>query len=192
MSTQTQARLNPRWLIWGLRIAFFVALLTISARIRITIPGTPIPITMQTLAVLLTGMILGPVQGASAALSYVGLIALGAPLDTNGLGTAALISPTAGYLIGFAPAAFIAGLAWRVKGWRGFGLSFGLGLIGVAVLFTFGWLGLLPVMGGSPSAALMAGVIPFVFVDFGKALLAAALVKLGRESWLRWFTPPLA
>jgi len=191
LTTQIQSRTMPRWVITGLQIGLFVTLLTISAKIRLTIPGTPIPITMQTLAVLLTGMILGPVKGAAAVIAYVGLIWRGVPLDANGLGAAALISPTAGYLIGFMPAAFLAGIGWQAKGWQRFFNALGFGLIAVVVIFAFGWLGLFTLMGAADKA-FMAGVIPFVFIDFGKALLAAALVTLGRESWARWFGAELS
>jgi len=188
MLARSETRRMPAWMLVVLPIAVFAGLLAISPKVRIEIPGTPIPITAQTFAVLLTGMVLGPVEGTLAVIAYLGAIAAGAPLDARGLGPAAFFSPTAGYLIGFVPGAFIAGLAWRAndQGWRRVALSLLWGAAATVVMFAFGWLGLMTVLKGNIGAALMAGVFPFIFIDLGKVLLAAALVKLGRESWLRW------
>lgn len=188
MLVQTTTRRIPAWALLVLRVGIFAALLAISAKVRIEIPGNPIPITMQTLAVLITGMALGPIEGALAVITYLGSIALGAPFDARGLGPAAFFSPTAGYLVGFVPGAFIAGLAWRTdnRGWQRVALSVALGIVATAVMFLFGWLGLMAVLKGNTGAALMAGVFPFIFIDLGKVLLAASLLKLGHEAWLRW------
>lgn len=192
MLAQSGARSYPRWLLTAGRVVLFAGLLALSARITIELPGTPVPITAQTFAVLLTGMALGPVEGMTSVLAYLGAIALGLPLDARMLGPAAFASPTAGYLVGFIPGALIAGLAWRVNdnGWRKFALSLICGFAGVGVIFAVGVIGLLPFMGGSLPGALMAGAIPFIFVDFGKVLLAASLVKLGREAWARYVVKP--
>ena len=139
------------------------------------------PITAQTLIVWLAGMALGPVEGALSQLSYVALIALGAPIDTRGLGAAVLLGPTAGYLLGFIPGAFIAGLAWRsrlpLKVLAGFGgvlVVHVLGIGGIALAQHIAW------------TAAVGFDIQFVAVDFGKALLAASLINLGGASWRRW------
>jgi len=167
----------------ALRIAFFTVVILIGAQVRILLPGTPVPFTLQTLGVLLAGMALGPMEGVASVIGYLGLVALG----IDGRGVAAFASPTAGFLFGFVPGAFIAGLAWRVQEQVRFGLSVVCGLLGVAAVFALGmtWLANYT---HSWEAAFMAGVVPFIFVDFGKVLLAASLVRLGRESWLRWFT----
>src|SRR4051812_12603201 len=68
---------------------------------RITIPMQPVPFTLQTLAVLLAGLILGARDGAFSQLAYLALIALNVPVDAKGVGVAALFGPTAGYLFGF-------------------------------------------------------------------------------------------
>ena len=180
-----QSTLN-RWLQvrhkQALRIAFFTVVILLSAQIRIQIPGTPVPFTLQTLGILLAGMALGPLEGVSSVLGYLALVALG----IDGRGVAAFGSPTAGFLLGFLPGAFIAGLAWRSSERTRFALSVVCGLLGVTVVFVCG-MAWLATYTHSWAAAFMAAVVPFIFVDFGKVLLAASLVRLGRESWLRWF-----
>jgi biotin transport system substrate-specific component len=192
MIAQLAERRYPLWLIRVLRIAVFAAFIAISAKISIPIPGTPVLFTMQVLSVLLSGMILGSLEGTMSVIAYLGVIALNLPLDSAGRGAAAYIGPSAGFLIGFIPAAAIAGLGWRITNerWKFVGLLL-LGLLAVLVLHIIGFFGLLahPVTGGSWSIALSFGAVPFVFVDLGKVLLAASLVKLGRESWLRWLAP---
>ncbi len=172
---------RPSWQIRLLRIALFTGLTILSARLRIDLPNNPVPITAQTLIVWLAGMSLGPVEGALSQVAYVGLIALGAPLDARGLGALALFGPTAGYLIGFIPGAFVAGLAWRrpllfnvIAGFGGVIVVHVLGIAGIALAQHITW-------------GLAVGFdIQFVAVDFGKALLAASLVNLGISSWKRW------
>jgi biotin transport system substrate-specific component len=196
MTAETLSRRYPLWLIRVLRISFFIVLLIISAKVRIELPNTPVPITGQTLIVLLSGMILGPVEGMLSVLSYVAAIASGLPIDARGLGQGIFVGPTAaqfatgGYLIGFIPAAFVAGLAWRVKSEPAhLVLTFLCGLAAAAIILIFGTLGLafyrqLPV-----ENALLLSVYPFMLIEPGKALLAASLSTLKRESWLRWFPP---
>ena len=79
-------------------IGVFTLITILSARVTIEIG--PVPFTLQPLAVLLSGMILGWRDGLLSQAAYVGLIALGAPLDARAIGTAALLGPTAGDLIG--------------------------------------------------------------------------------------------
>jgi biotin transport system substrate-specific component len=165
--TNLTSRHYPVWLIRVLRIALFTVLIAISAKISIPIPGTPVPITAQVLAVLVTGMVLGPVEGFISVAVYLGAIVLNIPVDAKSAGSAALFRGTAGYLIA-------------------------LGIVAVIVDYIPGVIGLMPFYANSLEATLVGGVAPFVLVDFGKVLLAASLVKLGRESWLRWLAPELS
>jgi biotin transport system substrate-specific component len=184
MFSKLLSREYPAWVVPTLRIAFFVALLLLTTQIRIPIPGTPVPITMQVLVVLLAGMALGPIQGASAVLAYLGLIAAG----IDGRGMAAFAGPTAGYLVGFLLGALIAGLAFNQPERRKVWLDVGFGILAVAVIYLFG-VGWRAVSSGSWQFAFITGAAPFIVVDLGKVLLAASLAKLGRESWLRWGVP---
>jgi biotin transport system substrate-specific component len=190
MIAELASRRYPLWLVRVLRIALFSVLLALAARVRIELqPNTPVPITGQTLIVYLAGMVLGPWEGASSVIAYVAAIAGGLPLDTRGLGPAVFVGPTAGYLIGFIPAAFVAGLAWRTEGWRKLILSVICGLAGAAILLAIGTLGVSLFVGNSWGTALLFGLFPFMLIEPGKVLLAASLAHLGRESWLRWLAP---
>ena len=180
------------WLIRVLRIGFFMMLLALSARISIVVPTTPIPITMQTLMVLLTGMVLGPVEGAISVAGYVGAIAAGQPLDARMLGPAVFAGPTAGYLIAFIPAAFIAGLAWRVRERYRLILSMACGLAAALLILVVGTLGVALYSHIAWANALLLGLFPFMLIEPGKVLLAASLANLGHESWLRWIAPHTA
>jgi len=180
--SRTSLATRPEWQLRALRIALFVGLTALSARIRIELPGTPVPITAQTFVVFIAGMLLGSLEGAASQITYVGLIALGAPLDSRGLGTAALFSPTAGYLLAFIPGAFIAGL---LRG-RHVLLNILCGMGAALVIHVIGTAGVAISQKLSWQMAALLGSVPFILLDTGKALLAAALVNLG---YARRFLP---
>jgi biotin transporter BioY len=95
--------------------------------------------------------------------------------------------------LGFLPAAFVSGLAWRSTSKYKLALNIVLGILGAAIIEFSGMVGLgLGVMQGNWLRAFSAGVVPFIFVDSGKAILAATLVNLGHQSWLRWIMPRVA
>ncbi len=174
-------RLGVSRLAYAGGIALFAAFTALTARITIPLPFTPVPITLQVMAALLAGLVLGPRGGAISQLAYLAAVAAGLPLDARGLGPAALLGPTAGYLLGFAPAAFVTGwLAERLhimgSVWAG---SFIAALAGVAVIYAGGLAWLMPTA-GSLGAAWTLGAAPFILVDLGKALIAAAVAGSGR------------
>lgn len=161
-------------------IVSFAAITALTARITIPLPFTPVPITLQTLAVVLAGLVLGARGGAAAQLTYLGLVAIGLPLDARGLGAAAFFGPTAGYLVGFVPAAFVAGwLADRfsARTWWG---NFVAALAGMLAIYLVGasWLA---VVLGSWQNAWLGGVAPFILLDLGKAAVAAAVAESGKQ-----------
>jgi biotin transport system substrate-specific component len=160
-------------------IVLFAAFTALTARITVPLPFTPVPVTLQVMAVLLAGLVLGARGGALSQIAYLAAIAAGLPLDAYGRGPAALMGPTAGYLVGFVAAAFVTGwLAGRLSADRTGRLVAALG--GVAVVYACGsaWLTLWT---GSLSAAWALGVTPFLAVDVAKALLAAAVAESGRQ-----------
>ncbi len=147
---------------------------------RITIPLEPVPFTFQVLAVLLAGMLLGARDGALSQLVYVGLIALNLPLDARALGAASLAGPTAGYLYGFVPMAFISG--WLIeRGMQRAWQRWLAGVAGVVALYLCGVAGLMAGTGMEPGAAWAAGVAPFIVFDLVKAALAASLLAAGQR-----------
>jgi biotin transport system substrate-specific component len=174
------AHLSKTLWLWLAVTIIFAAITALTARITIPLPFTPVPITLQTLAVVLSGLVLGARGGALAQLFYLGLIAAGLPLDARGLGPAAFFSPTAGYLIGFVPAAFVAGwLAERLtaRSWWG---NFVAALAGMLVIYLLG-AGWLAVMLGSWQKAGLGGVAPFILFDLGKAAIAAGVAESGKH-----------
>ncbi len=167
-----------------LPVVFAVLLTAVTARITIPLPFTPVPITLQVLAVILTGLILGSRLAAASQLLYLAAIAAGAPLSAAAIGgPAAFMTPTAGYLVAFAPAAFVAG--WISERGRGPGqaglltnMLAGMVAVGVVYLCGAGWLALLT---GDVQTAVVQGVLPFIGLDLAKAAIAAAVARGGRS-----------
>lgn len=152
-------------------------LLTISAKIQV--PFWPVPMTMQTFAVLVLAMAFGPRLGVATVALYLTEGAFGLPVFAGpGIGLAYLAGPTGGYLIGFMAAAIVVGALAR-KGWDRNILS-GLAafLIGDVIIFAFG-VGWLSIIVGLEKAFL-AGMLPFLPGEAVKIALAAALLA---ASW---------
>jgi biotin transport system substrate-specific component len=142
------------------------------ARIAIPLPWTPVPVTGQTFAVLLTGMALGSRRGALAMALYLAEGAAGLPVFAGGAaGPAALLGPTGGYLLAFPLAAALTGFLAE-RGWDRRGLTtLAAMLIGSGVIFACGvsWLArFVP-----PAQLLGTGLLPFIPGDVVKASLAA-------------------
>ena len=135
-SPAAPAAARGRYLHEVIRILAGVALLTVSA--RIALPAQPVPITAQTLAVMLVGALLGSRRGALAVLAFLGAGAVGLPVFAYGGGVHYFFGPTAGYLVGFVPAAFVIGSLVE-RGWGRRGLTaLAVLLIGDAIIFAFG------------------------------------------------------
>jgi len=148
------------------------AALTVSA--RISLPISPVPISAQSFAVLMLGAMLGARRASASVLAYLAAGAMGAPVFVAGGGLSYLLGPTAGYLWGFLPAAWLLGeLADR--GWtRCQRRCLTMLLLAEAVLFSFGlaWLALYV----PASRLLVAGLWPFLPGETLKVLLAATLI----------------
>jgi biotin transport system substrate-specific component len=146
------------------------ALLTISAKVQV--PFYPVPMTMQTLVVLLIGMAFGARLGVATVALYLAEGAAGLPVfagtPEKGIGLAYMMGPTGGYLLGFVLAAAIAG--WIVERRRDAG---GLALAvvaGTGAIYAPGALWLASFVG--VAKALELGVLPFLWADLLKAALA--------------------
>ncbi|MEM1106090.1 MAG: biotin transporter BioY [Pseudomonadota bacterium] len=162
---------NPRQvLIAGAAIC----LLTASS--YIAVPIGPVPMTMQTLAVVLVGAGLGPRGGALCVLSWLGLAFAGAPLLAGGGGgPAAFVGPTAGYLAAFPIAAYLSGLLPRPDTWRAAALALAGFLAAHGLILALGTAWLSVFLGAE--AAFAAGAAPF-FIGAGiKSALAVAVLK---------------
>ncbi|GAB4408185.1 MAG: biotin transporter BioY [Anaerolineae bacterium] len=155
--------------------SLFIAL---SAQFAVPLPFSPVPVTGQTLAVLMVGVLLGSQRGSLALLTYLAEGALGLPVLAGGAaGLARLTGPTGGYLIGFVAAAYLVG--WLAeRGWdRRFETTLLAMVLGNAIIYTFGLLWLARFVGAERVLAL--GLWPFVPGDVGKILLATASLPWG-------------
>lgn len=178
-TTTTAAEVRPA--IFWIGVGAFMALTVAGARISVPLPWTPVPGTLQPLAVLLAGLFLGPRGGAASQILYLSAGLAGLPVFAlPGAGPAYFAGPTAGYLVGFVPAAWIAGRLIQGVGRPGFLRCLVAAVAGVSVLHLAGaaWLS---VLSGDPRAVFLSGVLPFVLFDLSKAALAAAL----RSAWGR-------
>lgn len=163
-------------------IALFVGLTIVSAQLKFYF-GSPVPVTLQVLVVLLAGLTLGARDGALSQVVYVGLVALNLPVDTNLAGAAALTGATAGYLVGFIPAAFVTG--WLAEhGANRVWQRWLAGIVGVAVIYALGVTVLRAVTGMTWGEAFAAGVAPFVVIDLIKAVIAAGLSETARAAFI--------
>ncbi len=159
-----------------LGVAGFVLLIGIAAQVRIPLPYTPVPMTLQLPAVLLAGFCLSPVSAVLAVLGYLTLGSAGAPLFA--LGSFGLAGVTGGYLIGFVVAAGMVSILSRNR--RGFvGMSLA-GLAGTAAVLALGTLWLVGLHGTSWSAALTVGVLPFVPKAVVEVLMLVAGIRVVR------------
>ena len=159
------------WAAWG-----FVLALALASQLAIPVPGTPVPITLQPLVVVLAGLVLGPTVGAGAMVVYLLLGAVGLPVfaPIGAPGLARFVGPTGGYLLAYPAAAYVAGaLALRMPSLRGRWLA---ACAGIAMLFV-GGLGQLTILTGSVSRAVALGVTPFAALDVVKAFIAAAITR---------------
>ncbi|MBY9068418.1 biotin transporter BioY [Hyphomonas sp. WL0036] len=142
-----------------------------------SVPMYPVPMTLQTLAVLLAGALAGPRLGAAIVVAWLALALGGAPVLSGGKGgLAALTGGTAGFLLSFPLAAYLAGLlpAWRGAG--GFARLVAAFLLLHGLILLAGW-GRLSLMIGA-EAAFSAGVGPFLPGAAVKSALAALIVVM--------------
>lgn len=158
------------------RTALMAAFTAVAA--QITIPLEPVPFTLQVLAVVLTGLLLGPRYGALAMAIYVLVGAIGVPVFAGFRGGLGIVfGDTGGYLLAYPLAAALAGLAAGTIATapRRRGLIAGLlwGTVALAVIYALGatWLAFLANL--SFGVAVAAGVLPFVPFDLIKVGLAA-------------------
>lgn len=158
-------------------IALFAALIAVLGLVPKIDIGA-VPITAQSMGIMLCGTVLGARRGALAVLLFLALVAIGLPLLSGGRGGLGVFAgPSVGYLIGFPIAAFVAGLI--VERWRtsvGIAAFAGAVIGGVAVLYAFGIPGMALVLQKPlPEAAAMA--MAFLPGDLIKAALAALITQ---------------
>lgn len=157
------------------------AFLALSAQVRIPVPGSDVPMTLQLLAVLLTGFVLSPGRAAVACVLYVGCGAAGLPVFAPG--SLGIMGPTGGYIVGFVVGAFLVStlkgrpnaslVRLGLAGLAGAGTVLGMGVIWKSV-----WLG------GSFGLAMLTGLWPFAPKALVEVGVAVAAVSSLRGRWI--------
>jgi biotin transport system substrate-specific component len=155
-------------------IAVGAVVVALAAQVAVPVPFTPVPMTLQPLAVLAAGGLLGAAGGGSALALYLALGLLGAPVFAGGsAGPVHLLGPTGGYLLAFPVAATLVGAL--VERWSGVLATLLACALGMAVIHA-GGVAQLAVLGGDPAAAFRLGFVPFLTGDLLKVGLAAAVI----------------
>ncbi|TPW70963.1 biotin transporter BioY [Schumannella sp. 10F1B-5-1] len=171
---RTASRFDTRDLA---RIAVFAAIIAVLGLPGpIPVPGL-VPITAQTLGVVLAGTVLGPLRGLAAVAVFELLVLVGLPLLSGGHGgPAVFVGVTAGYLLGWLPGAFVTGLVAHsgrgaLAGWR---VALGAVIGGIVVIYTCG----IPVQSlvtGLPLGATIISSLAFIPGDLIKVVVATLL-----------------
>ncbi|WP_241759447.1 biotin transporter BioY [Pyxidicoccus parkwayensis] len=175
------ARTRAHDVMLVLGAALFTALLS---QLAVAVPGSPVPITGQTLAVMLTAAALGPLRGMLGQLTYVLLGAVGLPFYSRGAsGFEQVLGPTGGFLVGFIPAAFLVGLAARRGLDRSAWKALPLFVAGQLAIFAVGVPWLAVVARFDFATALQKGFVPFIPGALVKATIAATLIPLCWRLW---------
>jgi biotin transport system substrate-specific component len=156
------------------------ALIAIAAQIAIPIPFTPVPLTLQPLAVILIGVTLGSTRGAAAAMLYLLEGFSGLPVFAQGHGGAMwLVGATGGYLMSYPFAAWVAGFISE-RGWGSSILRAVTGmLLALGVIYLGGWSWLAALT--DARTAFVAGVAPFVLADIVKVMIGAMLLPKAQQ-----------
>ena len=149
----------------------------LSAQFSVTVPLSPVPMTLQPLAVLAVGGVLGAGGGFAALIIYLALGASGLPVFAGGTsGIVRLLGPTGGYLLAFPVAAALAG-ALASHGERGALRVLLACAVGMAVIHV-GGVAQLALLGGDPALAFRVGFVPFFTGDLLKVGLASVVILL--------------
>jgi biotin transport system substrate-specific component len=149
------------------------------AQLSLRLPFTPVPVTGQTLAVLVVGASLGPVRGGSALLLYLAEGAAGLPVFAEGSGGLQLLllpSVTGGYLWGFVLAAVLVGALAERRWDRRLSSAIGAMLLGEIAIFACGVVWLSASLAVPGARALELGLYPFVLGELAKLLVAAGIL----------------
>lgn len=162
-------------------IAFYAALIAALGLVPpVSIPFLGgVPITAQTLGVMLAGVMLGPVRGAGAVLLFLFLVALGAPFLAGGRGGLGVFAgPSVGFLIGWPAGAFVAGVIMRAMAGTGILLSAALAAAvgGIGVVYAFGIPGI-AIMAGLPLGKAALGSAVYIPGDLVKVVLTAIIAQ---------------
>ncbi len=172
---------NSKARMWRLPILALVGVMELTISAKVQIPFYPVPMTMQTFVVLLTGIAYGTRLGVVTLLLYLGMGALGLPVfagtPEKGIGLAYMLGPTGGYLIGFVIAVAICG--WLAeRGWDRRPVTTATAMLAGNVLIYLPGLLWLGTVVGWDKPIVQWGLTPFLLGDLFKLLLAAGALPL--------------
>lgn len=160
-----------------LMVAAATLIVAAAAHVAIPLPFTPVPLTLQPLAVLGVGLALGPVEGFFAMLAYLAEGACGLPVfsPTGPGGVAQILGPTGGFLMAYPLVALVAGGVTRrlTASTRAFVAAFAGGTLAMAVLFLSGSGWFMHFAHMSLRTTWTAAVLPFLPGEFVKVVVAA-------------------
>ncbi len=159
------------------KAALIAALTAATALVKINLPFTDVPLTLQVFFALLAGATLGPAYGAISMVVYVLMGVVGLPVFAGGTaGIGVLFGPTGGYLFGFIAAAYIVGLL--VSKGRGTVAQLTLAMVaGVLVIYLLGVMQLAFVAKLTFPKAFLLGAAPFILPDIIKAFIATTVAR---------------
>jgi biotin transport system substrate-specific component len=162
---------NVAWIVLG------AGLLALAA--QCVIPWVPVPLTLQSATVIFLAALLGPSLAASSIVTYYVLGLCGVPVFAEfSAGFHVFMGPTAGYLLGFLPAAYCAGYLFQKGAARHWSLAWLASVLAASIIFICGASVLSLFVGFKAAWAL--GVAPFLMMETIKLMLVAAFV---RSSW---------
>ena len=170
---------NPHINKVTVNIAYFVlALVLLVACSKIYIPLEPVPITMQTVGVMLVGFLHGMRIGITAIFSYIILGFIGVPVfATAAAGPAVLLGPTGGYIFGFALCIYIMNKLRDKFGLQTIIAIFSIGVIGNIGIFVVG-ISWLAIYLGSLNQAILTGFVPFIIPGLAKVGILAVILRI--------------
>lgn len=172
------------WVCDTLQVMAASIALALFAQVAIWLPFTPVPITLQSMAIFLLALTMGPKKSSLAVIAYLAQGSLGLPVFAGGLVNPLwFLGPRVGYFLGFVVAAWLIGYLAQIKKERTLIETFLILFLGEAVLLTLGSIGL-SFFVGLPNAIGM-GVLPFLVGDAVKITLAALSLK----PLNRWLSP---
>ncbi len=162
-------------------VVSFILLTTLGAFVKIPLPFSPVPITFQTLFVLLSGAVLGSGLGLLSQVAYLFLGVVGLPIFAGGVfGFARLFGPTGGYIVGFLVCAWLVGnLVHRRQ--KSFVNTLIAMVAGSLVIYFLGALQLAVVTGCGIKKAILMGILPFIPGDSVKVIVAAFIYNRGKK-----------
>lgn len=175
MTHQAASLVSIHRIVW---IALMAALTAVGGMVAIPVgPLSPVPITLQTLFVLLAGLILGPRGGAAAMALYAAAGAMGLPVFAGGkAGLAVFLGPTGGFLLGFLPAAAFCGFAKKERPLP-FAVIFACCAFATLITLVLGTIQLAFVLQVSLIKAAAVGAVPFLPGAVVKCLGAAFIYR---------------